>query len=299
MAERTEGSTSTSQATSETTKCEEISDHSKFPDLAGQPVTSIGDMQIFPTVYPALIPNFATIGNQEHSNGGAGLYAVPVLPFAGSVTGAVPDTLIPLTYSVPTAHSSEGGATGQENEPAGQQGAQAQQQRGPDGRVIVRHFQIAINLDLPLLLKLVAVIYLFHQDGSRQRLALLVFLASIVYLYQTGALEPLTRWLSRSLNRVPQPARPPRDALPPDDVILGNENAALAERRQEGERIGEAENENQADGDGNPPDVNNQPAAEEEAGRRNVNPLWGLMKEIQIIVLGFLTSLLPGFQHLD
>uniref|UniRef100_A0A7N0TGH3 Uncharacterized protein n=1 Tax=Kalanchoe fedtschenkoi TaxID=63787 RepID=A0A7N0TGH3_KALFE len=140
--------------------------------------------------------------------------------------------------------------------------------------------------------KLVAVIYLFHQDGSRQRLALLVFLASIVYLYQTGALAPLTRWLSRSLNRVPQPARPPRDALPPDDLNLGNENAPLAERRPEGE------NENQADGDGIAPGVNNQPA-EEEPGGRNGNPLWGLMKEIQIIVLGFITSLLPGFQHLD
>ncbi|CAM8928291.1 unnamed protein product [Rhodiola kirilowii] len=61
-------------------------------------------------------------------------------------------------------------------------------------------------------------------------------------------------------------------------------------------RRAEGENENQADGDVQ--GANNQPA-EEEQGRHNVNPLWGLMKEIQIIVLGFITSLLPGFQHVD
>ncbi|CAM8897408.1 unnamed protein product [Rhodiola kirilowii] len=274
MAEHSEGSTS----------------NSKDPDMA-EP--SMAGMQM---LYPALIPNFATNGNQEHSNRGAGLYAVPVLPFAGSLTGPIPNNLIPFTYTVPTTTSSSGsGESGQENEPVGQQGVQPQQQGGPEGQVIVRQFQIAINVDLPLLLKLVAVIYLFHQDGSRRRLALLVFFASIVYLYQTGALAPLTRWLSRSLNRVPQPARPPRDALPLDDANLGNDNAALAERRLDGERVLEAENHDQA----NQPGVNNGPAEEEAAGQQNANPLWGLMKEIQIFVLGFITSLLPGFQHLD
>lgn len=80
------------------------------------------------------------------------------------------------------ASSSENGATGQENEPAGHQGALRDQQGGPEGPDRVRQFQIAINVDLPLLLKLMAVIYLFHQDGSKKRLALLVFFASIVYL---------------------------------------------------------------------------------------------------------------------
>lgn len=43
------------------------------------------------------------------------------------------------------------------------------------------------------------------------------------------------------------------------------------------------------------------PAELEPAGQHiaNRNPLWELMKEIQIIVLGFITSLLHGFQHLD
>ncbi|KAL9686278.1 hypothetical protein QQ045_023734 [Rhodiola kirilowii] len=283
-----EESTVTAGTPSDTKKCEASQDHqSQVPHTS---FSGIG-MQTIPTMYPAFIPNFAINDYQEHSNRGAGLYAVPVLPFAGPVIGPVPNSLIPLTYSVPTASPSVTEATGQENEPVGQQGAPAQQQGGPEGQVIVRQFQIAINLDLSLLVKLIALIYLFHQDGSRQRLALLVFLSSIVYLYQTGALEPLTRWLSRSLNRVPQPARPPRDALPPDDVNLANENADVAERRR-----AEGENENQADGDVQ--GANNQPA-EEEQGRHNVNPLWGLMKEIQIIVLGFITSLLPGFQHVD
>lgn len=66
------------------------------------PVPSIGGMQMFPMMYPALIPNFGSTETHEHSNRGAGLYAVPVLPFGGSVTGQIPNALIPLTYSVPT-----------------------------------------------------------------------------------------------------------------------------------------------------------------------------------------------------
>lgn len=65
-----------------------------------------------------------------------------------------------------------------------QQGEQPQQQQqaGPQRQVVVRRFQIAIQLDLMLILKLAAVIFLFNQDGSKQRLTLLVFFASLVYL---------------------------------------------------------------------------------------------------------------------
>lgn len=63
----------------------------------------------------------------------------------------------------------------------GQQQPQ-QQQLGPQRQIVVRRFQIAFQLDLLLILKLAAVIFLFNQDGSRQRLVLLVFLASLVYL---------------------------------------------------------------------------------------------------------------------
>lgn len=62
------------------------------------------------------------------------------------------------------------------------QAAQQQQQPGPQRQVVVRRFQIAFQIDLFLILKLAAVIFLFNQDGSRQRLIVLVFFASIVYL---------------------------------------------------------------------------------------------------------------------
>lgn len=70
---------------------------------------------------------------------------------------------------------------GEQGQPGEQ--PQQQQQAGPQRQVVVRRFQIAIQLDLLLILKLAAVIFLFNQDGSRQRLTLLVFFASLVYLY--------------------------------------------------------------------------------------------------------------------
>lgn len=76
----------------------------------------------------------------------------------------------------------ENGAVGEEQGQMGQQQPQQQQQLGPQRQIVVRRFQIAFQLDLLLILKLAAVIFLFNQDGSRQRLVLLVFLASLVYL---------------------------------------------------------------------------------------------------------------------
>ena len=57
-----------------------------------------------------------------------------------------------------------------------------QQHPASQRQVVVRRFQTAIHLDLLLILKLAAVIFLLNQDGSRQRLVLLVFFASLVYL---------------------------------------------------------------------------------------------------------------------
>lgn len=75
----------------------------------------------------------------------------------------------------------ENGTVGEEQGQMGQQ-QQQQQQPGPQRQIVVRRFQIAFQLDILLILKLAAVIFLFNQDGSRQRLVLLVFLASLVYL---------------------------------------------------------------------------------------------------------------------
>lgn len=74
--------------------------------------------------------------------------------------------------------SPEARALGEEHGQPGQQ----QQQHAPQRQVIVRGFQIAFQLDLLLIVKLAAVIFLFNQDGSKQRLVALLFFASLVYL---------------------------------------------------------------------------------------------------------------------
>lgn len=76
-------------------------------------------------------------------------------------------------------NSSEGGPTSEEH---GEVGQPQQQQPAPQRQVVVRRFQIAFQVDVILILKLVAAIFLFNQDGSRQRLFFLVFLASLFYL---------------------------------------------------------------------------------------------------------------------
>lgn len=76
----------------------------------------------------------------------------------------------------------EAGAAAEDQGQGAQQPQHQQQQIGPQRQVVVRRFQIAFQLDLLLILKLAAVIFLFNQDGSRQRLAVLVLFASLVYL---------------------------------------------------------------------------------------------------------------------
>ncbi|PKI46150.1 hypothetical protein CRG98_033483 [Punica granatum] len=176
-----------------------------------------GDMQMFPVIYPAVIPGVNS-QNQDQSNWGAGLYAVPVGPNMRTVAGLHSDTLIPLTYNIPT--------------------------------------------------------------------------------YQTGALSPLIRWLSQGMQRAAAPPHPPRAApavaenAPPAAGGQGNENANLPAEGQAG-----AENENPAANDGNRA-AENVNVAEPGAGN-GANHWWGIVKEIQMIVFGFMSSLLPGFHNID
>lgn len=53
-------------------------------------------------MYPALVPGLAPSQNEEQGNRGAGLYAVPINPYMRHVTGMPYNTLIPLTYRIPT-----------------------------------------------------------------------------------------------------------------------------------------------------------------------------------------------------
>ncbi|XP_065850879.1 uncharacterized protein [Euphorbia lathyris] len=277
-------------STAQSSSQDSINKQPQVPAFSGFPAHPYGDFQMYPIVYPALVPGLTGLQNQEQMNRGPGIYAVPVPPYMGPIAGLPSNTLIPLTYSIPTRSSSD---TGAHNGQGGQHAQQQQQQPAPQRQVVVRRFQIAFQLDLFLILKLAAVIFLFNQDGSRQRLVVLVFFASLVYLYQTGALAPLVQWLSQSMQRAAQPPRPPRPAVRAENVPAGarNENVAL------GEGQGEGENENR------PPEEGNQAAENEnvaEPGRDNGgNHWWGIVKEIQMIVFGFITSLLPGFHNID
>ncbi|KAK4746565.1 hypothetical protein SAY87_025602 [Trapa incisa] len=267
------------------------------PFIPSFPVLSGSDMQMLPVMYPAVIPGI-NLENQDQSNRGAGIYAVPVGPYMRHAVGLHSNSLIPLTYNIPTRQSNEAGATGDDQ--AQQQQQQNPHQQPPHQRqVVVRRFQIAIQLDLLLILKLAAVIFLFNQDGSRQRLVVLIFLASLIYLYQTGALAPLIRWLSQGMQRAaPPPPRPPRAAgAAAENVPLvaegrGNENAGLPVVEQAG-----AENEHQAAGDGNQTAENADVA--EPVADNGANHLWGIVREIKMIVFGFISSLLPGFHNID
>lgn len=80
------------------------------------------------------------------------------------------------------ASSDAAAASENQGQAAQQQHPQQQQHPAPQRQVVVRRFQIAFQIDLLLMLKLAAVIFLFNQDGSRQRLIVLVFFAAIVYL---------------------------------------------------------------------------------------------------------------------
>ncbi|KAF6165197.1 hypothetical protein GIB67_007182 [Kingdonia uniflora] len=254
---------------------------SQVPTLSGFPAYPYGDMQMFPIMYPALIPGLIPLQNAEFINHGAGIYAIPVIPFMGSMTGLTSNTLIPLTYNIPTRTSTpEGGAVGV--------GQEAQQQHVVQRQVIVRRFHFAFQIDLLLILKLAAVTFIFNQDGSRHRLILLVFFAAFVYLYQTGAFTPLMRWLSQNMRAgaPPQPRPVVRAEKYPGSLRLENGNAAAA---PEGQHPG-AENLNRSSIDNG-----DQTAANENHPAPPEGNLWIIVKEIRMIVVGFITSLLPGF----
>ncbi|KAF8400209.1 hypothetical protein HHK36_013505 [Tetracentron sinense] len=75
---------------------------SQVPAFSGFPASLNGDIQMLPIMYPALVPGLIPLQNPEHTNCGPGIYAVPVLPFMGPMAGLPSNTLIPLTYNIPT-----------------------------------------------------------------------------------------------------------------------------------------------------------------------------------------------------
>ncbi|KAL6011621.1 hypothetical protein ACLOJK_002069 [Asimina triloba] len=216
--------------------------HPIAPTFSGFPPSPAADVQMLPIMYPLLVPGFVPLQNQEQNSRGGGIYAVPVVPSMGLVSGPTTNALIPLTYNVPTPSPSEGSV-------GGEHGQEGRQQHAQQRQVVVRRFQFAFQLDLLLILKLAA---------------------------RAGA-PPHPQPGARADNG--HPARPE------------NENAPLLPEGQPG-----AENANQAAENANQAAENdNRP---EPRGRDGIN-WWGIAREIQMIVVGFVTSLLPGFHNAD
>lgn len=63
-----------------------------------------------------------------------------------------------------------------------ERGQEVAQQHGVQRQRVARRVQFAFQLDLGLIIKLAAMIFLFSQDGSPQNFVLLIFFASFVYL---------------------------------------------------------------------------------------------------------------------
>ncbi|CAO2036416.1 unnamed protein product [Urochloa humidicola] len=233
-------------------------------------------MLMYPFYSPGAFPQQA--GDDQAQ--GPGIYAIQQNQLAAAVGMGcyAPTTLVPLTYNIPTIGA-----------PAGEENVQdARQQNGPQRQVVVRRFHFAFQLDLALIIKLAAVVFLFSQEGSKQRLFFLILFASLIYLYQTGAITPFVRWLQRAGGAA---ARPPQAPARVENraplAALGGNLADLANPDQA------AENQEPGAAAGN----ENLQAVEGEGNQRN----WfgGILKEVQLVVVGFVASLLPGFQHND
>ncbi|KAJ7526156.1 hypothetical protein O6H91_17G084600 [Diphasiastrum complanatum] len=277
-------------------------------------------------LYPApscrLVP--APSHDQQLQHGG--LFAAPCFPYAGPVTFVPLGGLVPLCYNAPLGVTSlseqyvpmtsgqapntapteipvAAEAPGEAQEGLRQRHpAIAAVAQGPGAqRQDIRRFRVGFQLDLLLILKLAVVVFFFNQDGSMDRLLLLSFLAALVYMYQTGALTPTLRWILQQFRM------PPRQALhhPPNDQAQhGVERGGgdvVDDERNAGAIVPAAGAENEP--------IHAAAPAEGAivAGAAIAAPVgelpaqgptwWGFLKEIQILVVGFVTSLLPGFQN--
>ncbi|CAN6250057.1 unnamed protein product [Urochloa humidicola] len=238
-------------------------------------------MLMYPFYSPGAFPQQA--GDDQAQ--GPGIYAIQQNQLAAAVGMGcyAPTTLVPLTYNIPT--ESIGAPAGEENV------QDARQQNGPQRQVVVRRFHFAFQLDLALIIKLAAVVFLFSQEGSKQRLFFLILFASLIYLYQTGAITPFVRWLQRAGGAAARPPQAP--ARVENRAPLAAQNDGNGQPNDLANPDQAAENQEPGAAAGN----ENLQAVEGEGNQRN----WfgGILKEVQLVVVGFVASLLPGFQHND
>ncbi|KAG0566716.1 hypothetical protein KC19_7G082900 [Ceratodon purpureus] len=235
-----------------------------------------------------LIPMFGLGGMPSPSN------IFPVMmpmnmgqPMTMDDQSAVPGRMIPGTLDRVPQGEAAGDTLGLEGPPWG--GAQGAQRPNIElQRQVNRRFRVGFQLDLLLLLKLAVVVFVFNQDGSKDRLVILLFLAAIVYMYQTGALAPLLRWFSQSAQRAMMPPQQPEhvniaaQGQPLGAPAMGGAIGGGLEQNEGGNRNQQGLNNNVQRPP--PPDAGN---------------WWGLFKEMQMLIVGFVTSLLPGYQHAE
>ncbi|KAG2574542.1 hypothetical protein PVAP13_7KG335800 [Panicum virgatum] len=109
--------------------------------------------------------------------------------------------------------------------------------------------------------------------------------------YQTGAITPFVRWLQRAGGVAARPPQAP--ARVENRAPLPAQNDGNGQPNDPANPDQAAENQEPGAADGN----ENPQGAEGEGNQRNW--LGGILKEVQLVVVGFVASLLPGFQHND
>lgn len=133
-----------------------------------------------------------------------------------------------------------------------------------------------VRIDLVLVLKLVTVVMVLNQDGSHSRFLMLSAAAVLFYLHQTGVLRPLQDWLMpHIMERASMRRRPPAGYATPAG---GNAQAGGDRETAVTESVGQ---ERQREG----------PAVPAPEGTH----MWRLGQEVRMLLIGFFTSLLPGF----
>ncbi|KAH9315445.1 hypothetical protein KI387_024072, partial [Taxus chinensis] len=222
-------------------------------------------------MYPAWVLTFQ---HQPQEVMGGGMYGLLLpLPSMGSLPQFYPAGIIPMPYTLlfssnaasPVEVSSQrAGAVAEDrsHQRHGMLNGDAQRQRREHQRQRILRLIICLQVGLLLTLKLAVAFFIFNRGGSKDRLRLMMFLniANLVYLYRIGAFAPLLRWLSHGARRAMTPARHPAQT---DEVQLNDTiQAAHVDERQ---------------------DVNWQ----------------GLRKEFQMMIVGFVASLFPGFRFSD
>jgi len=165
-----------------------------------------------------------------------------------------------------------------------------------------------VRIDVMLLLKLAAVVFILTQDGSRTRFYVICAAAVLFYLHQTGVIRPFQNWFvpqivggrGRALLREANL----RNNVVAQDGALGQENAPNQDGAQD--QVGANSNSNSHNIDGEESGsqhvdgVSNTPLPPRDVEPR-VGWLGMIGQEARVLLIGFFTSLMPGFnpaQHI-